>query len=42
MALGAVVNRAVLAAMLGEAPAGVDDERFLATWVESVARMVEP
>jgi len=42
MALGAVVNRAVLAAMLAETPAGVDDERFLATWVESVARMVEP
>jgi AcrR family transcriptional regulator len=41
MALGAVVNRGVLDAMLDEVPAGVDDERFLATWVETVVRMVQ-
>jgi AcrR family transcriptional regulator len=42
VAIGSVVNRGVLMAMLGEPPAGVEDERFLATWVDAVARMVQP
>jgi hypothetical protein len=42
LAVGALVNHGVLVAMLDEPPAGVDEDRLLAGWVDMVERMVAP
>jgi len=42
LVVGALVNHGVLVAMLDEPPAGVDEDRLLAAWVDMVERMVAP
>jgi AcrR family transcriptional regulator len=42
VAVGAVVNYGVFLAILGEPPGGVDEDRFVAAWVDMVLGLLGP
>lgn len=41
LVLGSIINHCVLQTLFGQAPDGVSDERFLATWTDSTLKLLE-